>query len=173
MFKFRHHSLVAVAAVCVMIAGVSSAFGTTATQSNTVTVPSVLTVTAPAAGTLTHDGNDTNQALAPADWTVASNGASGAAISFEVIAPFVGPMDYKRDVKLDLTVSTSDTGSGWETSVATAQTNGTTSSATVTAASTAAGNASLTLGVTMLNSDYSTMAAGSYTTTVTATLSAN
>ncbi len=78
-------------------------------------------------------------------------------------------------MKLDLALNTSDTGSGWNVTTASDQTNygAADEVATVQAVSSAPGDATLNLTVTFITTDFSTLLAGNYTSTVTATITAN
>lgn len=177
MFRIRTSGVVAALAGMTIASGVYAA--TTETQSNTVTVPSVLAITAPAAATKTHDAADANQALPAATWTVDQNQVSGSTATFSVSAPFVHATatTIKRNCKLDLAISTSESAAGWSVTTATDQTAYAAvtpdNAASVSATSTAAGNATLGVTVTFLDTDYSTLATGSYATTVTGTITAN
>jgi len=156
----------------------STAWAEAKSQSNTVTVSPVLTLTAPAAASITHDGEDTNQAFTAASWGIESNNAAGATVTFAVSDVFVHSVanSYKADVKLDLALSTSDSGSGWTVTTATDTTDYAAATAdlaaSVVASSTAAGDAALDLSVTFVSSDHSLLAAGDYAVTVTGTLTA-
>lgn len=152
----------------------------TDTEGFTVTVDAVLTVTAPSASvSITHDQSDLNQAFGAQQWTVQQNATAGASISFSTDQAFTHTTatTFKRDAKLDLALASSDSGSGWAVSTATDQTDYGAATpdgvATVQAASTAPGDAAFDLTVTFVTSDFSTLAAGNYTTTVTGTLTSN
>src|ERR1051325_3659450 len=62
---------------------------TTGTQSFTLTVPSVLSITAPSAATATHDGTNANQAFSAQAWQVDQNQILGATANFAVATPFI------------------------------------------------------------------------------------
>ena len=174
---FRNRTApVAALALMVLSAGLMAA---TATQTFTITIPSVLTITAPSAATKTHDGTDANQVFPAAAWLITQNQIAGATCSFSVSAPFVNGSSAlkKRDCKLSLALGTVEAAAGWTVTVANDQTDYANiipdNSATVTALSTGAGIATLNLTVTFLDTDYSTIPAGAYSTTVTGTLTAN
>lgn len=148
------------------------------TESFTVTVPAVLTITAPANGvTITHDGTDANNAFAVQTWSITQNPVNGATAVFstnQVFTHATAPA-FKRDVRLNLAVNASDAAAGWTVGTAADTTNFGTSDevATVQASSTAPGDATLNLTVTFLTVDFSTLAQGDYSLTVTGTLTAN
>lgn len=153
-------------------------FAATGNQVFTVTVPAVLTITPPVATvTITHDESDNNQAFAAQQWVAAQNSANGATISFATNQAFTHASNasHKRNAKLDLALFSSDAAASWSVSTASDQTDhaGGDGVATVQAASTAPGDARLNLTVTFLTSDFSTLLQGNYTTTVTATITAN
>jgi hypothetical protein len=154
-----------------------SALANTDSQVFTVTVPAVLTVSGPNDVSLTHDKSDANQAFAAQPWTASSNSGAGATINFSTNQAFthVSDSSFKRDAKLDLAITSSDAPASWSVTTATDQTNhaGADEVATVQAASTAPGDVALNLTVTFLTSDFSTLLQGDYTTTVTATITAN
>ena len=107
--------------------GISSASAqSSGTETFNVTVPAVLTITAPAASVgITHDQADTNQVFAAQRWTVAQNAAAGASITFSTNQAFTHATatSFKRNAKLDLGLFSSDTGSGWALTTATDQTD--------------------------------------------------
>ena len=149
------------------------------TQSFSVTVDSNLTISAPVAATITHDGTDANQAFTSQSWTVECNDPDGGSVTLAVSAPFVHGTNttYKADAKLALAISSSDSEASWSVTTAADQTdyaNATPDTdAQVVASSTAAGNVTFGLTVTFVQSDHSVLAAGTYSTTVTGTLTAN
>ena len=171
---------VVIAATLLVIAlAVSEALAVIATESFTVTVPAVLTVTAPAASvSLTHSQTDGNQAFAAQRWTMAQNAALGASITFSTNQAFTHATatTFKRNAKLDLALFSSDAGSGWAVTTATDQTDYANvisdGVATVSATAIAPGDAALDLTVTFVTTDFSTLASGNYSTTVTGTLTA-
>lgn len=175
--------IVAIAAGLILILAltVDIAHAVTGTETFTVTAPAVLTVTPPAASvSITHGQTDVNQVFAAQRWTVAQNGSAGAAITFATNQPFTHATatSFKRNAKLDLALFSSDTGSGWSVTTATAQSNFAATptpvnTATVAASATAPGDAAFDLTVTFIETDFSRLASGSYSTTVTATLTSN
>ncbi|HVL52134.1 MAG TPA: hypothetical protein VM754_11595 [Actinomycetota bacterium] len=169
----RNRGLAAVA----LVAFGGALLANPATQSFTLTVPSVLSITAPAGVSQAHSGQDANQAFAAQSWAVQQNQILGATATFAVATPFVhstAPL-VKRDCKLTLAIGTSEAPAGWSVTTANDQTNHALldTVASVSATSTAAGNASFNLTVTFIDEDYSTLATGSYSTTVTGTVAAN
>ncbi|MCA9055594.1 MAG: hypothetical protein KDA75_17255 [Planctomycetaceae bacterium] len=176
--------LALVAAVAAFVATSNSAFAQATdsdTQTFTVTVAPVLSITAPVNSTgntvnptIAHDGTDSNQTFANQVWSAACNNAAGAALSF-VITPFANGTN-KRNATLAASVASSDTGSGWAVSGAsTATTDHTaaTPNGTVNFGSNASGDATFNIGVTFIDSNYSLLPAGSYVATVTGTIQAN
>jgi hypothetical protein len=168
---------VVVVAFVLGAAGSWCAWGATDTQGFTVTVEAGLAITAPADAVIIHDLSDDGQVFAAQRYTVASNAVLGAAVSFAVSQPFTHSLDsqYRRDVKLDLAIFEADPLALWSVTQASGQTDyeGGSSSAQVTASSLLAGNASFDLTVTFLSSSGSTLPAGDFATTVTATVTAN
>jgi hypothetical protein len=147
----------------------------TDTQTFTVTVAPVLSINAPITGgaTIAHDTTNTNQSFPSQTWNAISNSSAGATLAF-VITPFANG-STQRNARLTGVVGSADVGSGWAMTTPTATTNysSTTPNATVSAASTAPGNATFGLGVTFLDTSYSTLPAGSFVATVTGTITAN
>lgn len=170
------------AAALALIAGAGGLYGVTATQGLTLVVPSVLTITAPAAVSQNHNGTDTNQSLGAQRWTIVQNQVRGSTCTFTAPAFSMtnGATTVKRNSRLALAVysgtgTTTETAAGWAVTTSSSDSVYTPvpADASVSGASTAAGNASLDVTVTFLDTDYSTLANGSYTTTVTGTLAAN
>ncbi|MCA9066828.1 MAG: hypothetical protein KDA96_27365 [Planctomycetaceae bacterium] len=159
---------------------------TTDSQTFTVTVPSSLSISAPADLSLTHDTTNNDQVFVPgADparhWAVLCNSAAGASVQLTAQSPFVHATDssYKRDAALSLSVSSSDnTGGGaaiWSVGTSSAATDyaGGTNTATVTASSAQPGKATLALTVTFVTNNYGTLLQGDYVTDVVGTITAN
>ena len=179
MNVFRQLTWTAAALVTLVLAA-SHANAVDDTETFTVTVDPVLTITAPAASvSAIHDTTDTNQAFAAQRWTVTQNASAGASVTFSTNQAFTHATatTVKRDARLDLALFSSDTGSGWAVSTATDTTDYANATpdevATVAAASTAAGDAAFDLTVTFITVDFSTLPSGNYSTTVTGTLTAN
>jgi hypothetical protein len=159
--------------------GASTTFGQASTTEDfTVTVNPVLTITRPAASvTITHSQADANQVFAAQRWTVAQNSAAGASLTFSTNQAFTHTVEstFKRNAKLDLVLFSSDTGSNWAVTTATDQTDYASLDGVATVAATAdnPGDAALDLTVTFLETDFSALASGDYTTTVTGTITSN
>ena len=151
---------------------------TTASQQFNVVVPSVLSITAPAAVSINHNQTDANQVFPAQSWVAQCNNSLGAVLNMSTATAFrntVGATTYKRNAQLALALASSDAGSGWSVTTASDATNyaGADEVATVSARSTAPGDASFNLTVTFLDTDFSVLAAGTYTTVVTGTITAN
>lgn len=159
----------------------SSAYGqASTTETFNVTVDPVLTITRPAASvTITHSQADVNQAFAAQRWTVAQNAAAGAAITFSTNQSFTHSVEntFKRNARLDLVLFSSDTGSGWAVTTATDQTDYANATpdevATVSAGANNPGDAAFDLTVTLIETNFSTLASGTYSTIVTGTITSN
>lgn len=171
---------IAVVAAFALLASASGLWAaTTVTQSFTMTVPSVLSITAPSAASATHDATDANQAFPAAAWTVAQNQVLGTTATFSVSQAFTHAtaLTKKRDCKLTLALGTVESAASWTVVTANDQTDYANlipdNAASVQATSTGAGNATLNLTVTFLDTDYSTIPQGAYSTTVTGTVAAN
>ncbi len=155
------------------------AFGQTQDdQTFTVTVPSLLSITAPANKTIdtTTDQTDGNKVFTPGSpvdyWTVVCNSAAGATVNLVALSPFTNGAS-ERDARLDLAVGSG--GPNWAVTTASASTDYSTSvdTATVQAQSSSPGIGGLALTVTFLNSSYDTLTEGNYVMTVRGTISAN
>ena len=147
---------------------------TSGNQTYSVVVPSVLSITAPSAVSINHNQTDANQAFPTQGWAARCNNGAGATVSFQANGPFqsvVNGTTYRRNAKMDLSVASAESGSGWETVVDSA--TATTSTATVSATSSAPGNATLNLVMTFIDNHFSLLPATTFTTTVTATITAN
>jgi hypothetical protein len=157
----------------------SSAWAAADTQSYTVNVTAVLTITAPSAASVTHDATDANQVFSSQSWTIACNDPQGGSLTFAVSSPFTHTTvgTYKADTKLVLAISSSESAASWSLGTSTDQTDYSNATpdnaATVSASSTGAGNAVFGLTVTFVQADYSILANGAYSVTVTGTLTAN
>lgn len=175
-------------AVCavVVFAGVQSVNAqTTDSQKFTVTVPSTLSITGPADQTLTHDTTNNNQVFSPGavtanHWAVLCNAGAGATVNLATSTPFTHTTNntYKRDAKLDLSVSSTDNNGAaaiWSVSTASDQTNyvGADSNASVQATSAMPGKGTLALTVTFITNTYSTLLQGDYQIDVVGTITAN
>ena len=175
-----NRALLVGASLFLVSSAASNASAVTDTETFTVTVDPVLTITAPpTSASMAHSETDTDQAFAPQSWTVAQNAPTGASVSFSTDQAFTHATDatYKRDAKLDLALASSDADSGWAITVPIDQTDYANASpdgvATVSAAATGAGDAAFNLTVTLVETDFSMLASGDYSTTVTGTLTSN
>ena len=175
-----------VSAVVAMVGCQSLMAQTTDTQKFTVTVPSALSIKAPANQLLTHDATNNNQVFSPGantanHWAVLCNSGAGATVNLTTSTPFTHTTNssYKRDARLGLAVSSTDNNGGgaaiWTVSSATDQTNYTAAdnNATVSATSAAPGKATLALTVTFITNTYSTLLQGDYSIDVVGTIAAN
>ncbi len=174
MFKsiVRVLSVVGVSSV---IANASYA-AVTGSQNFTITVPQSISITAPAAATLTHDQTDNPQAFPVQAWSVKGNSNTGVNVNFTAANPFIHATNptFKRNAKLNLALGTVQGPATWTIGVNEAQTNYNTSTgATVTATSTGVGRANLNLTVSFITEEFGVFAQGDYTTTVVGTVAAN
>jgi hypothetical protein len=164
------------AVVAVFVLAPSSVHAqTTASQTYTVVVPTSVSITAPAAASLTHDQTDNPQAFPAQTWIVRGNSRNGMNVSFTTDS-FIHTTDptFKRNSRLDLTVGTTQGPANWSVGVPTSSSNyGTSTPATVTATSTGVGRATMNLVVSFLTEEYGSFAAGSYLATVVGTVAAN
>lgn len=150
---------------------------TSASQKYTVTVPTNISITAPADVAITHDETDADQAFPAQQWTVKGNVLAGVSVSFSTGTAFTHTTDasFKRDAKLDLSVASNNGPGSWTVSQASDQTDYDNSDevATVQAASDGVGRATFDLAVSFITEEFGTFAAGDYDTTVTGTVTAN
>jgi hypothetical protein len=171
--------VVAVALAFSLLAGGLWADSDSATQTFTLTIPSVLSITAPSATVVkAHSGTDSEQAFGTQVWGVNQNQVLGSTVTFSVAAPFVhdsATINNKRDCRLTLSIASSETLAVWTLSTATDETDyaASANTATVSAGSLSAGNATFNLVVTFVDEDYSTLPTGSFSTVVTGTVSSN
>ena len=68
-----------------------------------------------ALASITHDETSGNQAFAPQQWQVKANSIKGASISFSTKKAFTHTLDktFKRDVRLDVSIASSDGPANW------------------------------------------------------------
>lgn len=166
------------AAVVALSMGQSAFAQTTDDQVFTVTVPSLLSITAPANQTIdtTTDQTDGNKVFTPATaadhWAVTCNSVNGATVNLTALSPFVNGAS-QRDAQLDLAIGSGAT--NWGVTVASDVTDyaGGTNTASVQAQSSAPGDGGLALTVTFINTTYSNLTEGDYVMTVRGTISAN
>ena len=171
--------LTLVVLVAVAAAASCSWAATTASQSFTVTVPTNLSITAPAAASLTHDMTNSNQAFPAQAWVVTGNTKNGVNVTLVAGSPFTNTADSAavRDVQLGLSMGNSVGSGAWTVTTASDSTNYANASpkltATVAASSNGVGSGTLNLTVTFVTNNIATVEAGSYTTTVTGTVASN
>lgn len=166
------------AAVAALAYGQTAFAQTLDDQVFTVTVPSLLSITAPANQTIdtTTDQTDGNKVFTPSGptdhWSVTCNSSNGATVDLTALSPFINGTS-QRDARLDLAIGSG--GPNWGVSVATDVTDygGGTNTATVQATSTAPGDGGLALTVTFVNTTYADLTEGDYVMTVRGTISAN
>jgi hypothetical protein len=135
-------------------------------------------ITAPGAQSTTHAGTDANQVFPEVTWQLTSGGSSFLGCTAQwSCGPFThtGDASFKADTRLDIRIISSSGSANWTALVPSDQTNfgGGDQTVSVTAQSTAKGNGQVGLTVTFVDTDFSRLAAGSYTATVTGTISAN
>jgi hypothetical protein len=167
--------LLLVAVVSALVFAPSSANAqTTASQNFTVSVPTSISISAPAATGLTHDQSDNPQAFPSQNWVVRGNAMNGLNVSFTSL-PFSHSTisTIKQDARLKLSIGTKAGPGNWTLGVDESSTNYVSSTpATVTASSDGVGRANLGLVVTFLSGEFGTFAAGDYVTTVVGTVAA-
>jgi len=149
---------------------------TSDSQTFNVVVPSVLSITAPPDISINHDQSDANQVFPAQGWLAKSNNGIGATVSFSTATEFratVGATTYSRNAQMNLGVGSAEAGSGWATVVSSATATSAAPVATVSAASSAPGDGTLNLTMTFVDSDFSLLPAATFSTTVTATITAN
>jgi len=165
-----------VAIVAVIVLGPSSVNAqTTASQTFTVIVPTSVSITAPAAASLTHDQSDNPQAFPAQTWVVRGNSTTGMNVSFASDSFTHATINtMKRNSRLNLAVGTTQGPASWTVGVPTSTSNFTASlPATVTASSTGVGRANLNLIVTFVTEEFGAFASGNYIATVVGTVAAN
>lgn len=155
----------------------------TDTQTYCVSVPAVLSCTSPAPLVLeTHNEADGDFALTTQQWVSECNNGIGGATLFTLTQPFIHEDDATIKCDAGLTISIDNTATdalaNWlVVGPVTVRTFYDVAvpinSATVLAVSTAAGNATFNVDVAFLTGEFSTIPAGKYETTVTATITAN
>lgn len=166
----------AFAALCGGFATTASA-NNNASQGFTVVVPQSISISAPAAVSLTHDQTNNPQAFPAQPWVVRGNSRAGVNVSFATATPFVHVDDasFKRDARLSLAVGTVQGPATWTVNVNNDQTNyvNNDNSALVSATSNGVGRATFNLSVTFVTEEFGVFAAGDYLTTVVGTVAAN
>jgi len=156
---------------------------TTDDQDFQVVVPAVLSITAPpSAISQTHAETDADFALTTQQWVAKCNNVTGATIIFTLNQPFTHTTApaFKRDARITVALDNSATDSAAVWAVAAPVAISTDydlivplNSVTVAAASAAPGDATFDIDVEFLTGDYSTLANGTYATSVSATITAN
>jgi len=171
--------------VALIVGSTASTSWAQATDDHTleVAVPSVLTITAPVAAlSENHAATDADFSLTTQQWVANCNSVAGATIIFTLEQPFIHTTapTYKRDARMTVALDSgaSDAAAAWvvaaPVAVATDYDLGVPlNSVTVAAASTAPGIATFDISVDFLTEDYSTLPNGTYTTSVSATITAN
>ncbi|MBC8115497.1 MAG: hypothetical protein H7062_14020 [Candidatus Saccharimonas sp.] len=137
-----------------------------------------LKIVGPPATTITHDGTNNDQPFGLQQWEIRDNAKRGATVTFETRTAFrntAGPGTVKRDARLQMSIARQEAGGDWVVTQATDQTNYAVGDefAIVSATSTDRGDATFNIFVTFVTSDFSTLRAGTYSTTVIGTVSAN
>ncbi|MEZ6123099.1 MAG: hypothetical protein R3C49_08000 [Planctomycetaceae bacterium] len=166
-------------AVAAVVMG-NTAFGQAPTQQFTVVVDSVLTLTAPADLSITHDTTDANQTFGLANWGVLSNHGTGATVDFTTTQVFQNGT-FERDLEMTVSVVTTDNDISsnpvWSVNPTlttyASDYNANNRTGHVQATSSSPGNATLGLQMVFVDNDYSLLPSGNYTVTVTGTISGN
>ena len=166
----------AFAALCGGFATTASA-NNSAQQGFTVVVPQSISITAPAAVSLTHDQTDNPQAFPAQQWVVRGNSREGVNVSFATATPFTHVDDdtFKRNAQLSLALGTVQGPATWTVDVNNDQTDyvNNDNAALVSASSDGVGRATFNLSVTFVTGEFGEFAAGDYLTTVVGTVAAN
>lgn len=156
----------------------NAVFGqTSGNQSYKVIVPTSISISAPAAVTITHDQSNAAQPFPPQPWVVKGNIRNGVNVTFTTGSAFVNKDDatQKRDAKLTLAIGDTAGSGAWTLGTATDKTNYLQSDevAQVTASSNGVGRANLNLTVEFETVEFGLFAAGEYSTVITGTVTAN
>ena len=142
-----------------------------------VTVLNTISLIAPPVAAIVHDTSDNDQVFPVQNWIAHTSGLTGASVTLEATGPFVNVLDddFRRDIRMNLAITSSDELASWEVTNPTDQTGYASGdqTATVAARSSGAGLGVLGLTVTFVETDYSSLAAGGYTTTVEGTITSN
>ncbi|MFK8113659.1 MAG: hypothetical protein AB8B91_15765 [Rubripirellula sp.] len=150
---------------------------TTGSQKFTVTVPSAISIVAPANVSLTHDETENNQAFPAQQWVVKGNSLAGVTVSFSTGSAFqhITDANAKRDASLGLAVNSSVGAAAWTVNQASDTTDYANNDgiATVQASSNGFGRANLDVSVSFITDEFGSFPAGDYETTVTGTVTAN
>lgn len=137
-----------------------------------------LRIVGPADTTIRHDGTDNDQPFGLQQWEIRDNARRGATVTFETRTAFRNTTvagTIKRDARLQMSIARQEAGGTWVVTQATDQTNYAAGDefAIVSATSTGRGDAAFNLFVTFVTTDFSTLRAGTYSTTVIGTVTAN
>jgi hypothetical protein len=127
---------------------------------------------------LTHDGTDADQRFGQQQWAIRNNFHRGATVTFETRTAFrntTAAGTIKRDARIQMGIARQEAGANWAVTTATDQTRYASGDefAIVTATSTVRGDAVFDIFVTFVTSDFGTLRAGTYSTTVIGTITAN
>ena len=138
-----------------------------------------LRIVGPPNTTITHDGTNNDQPFGLQQWAIQDNDKkNGATVTFQTRTAFrntTASGTVKRDARLSLSIARQNVGGKWVVTQATDQTNYAAGDelAIVSATSTDMGDATFNIFVTFVTSDFSTMRAGTYSTTVIGTVTKN
>lgn len=167
----------------VVVAYSQSALGqTTDSQVFNVVVPTLVSITAPSTDTIdtTDPADQTDGPMTFTGdniWTCTCNAGNGANVAFTADGPFENNGDLvAAGLALAVDAANSNVAANWTVDVPTGNTGtaSATAGATVSASSDSPGTGSLELTVTFDNSGtYSDLVAGTYSMTVTGTITAN
>lgn len=165
-------------AVLLLASSASTAMAqSTASQRFTVTVPSAISITAPANASLTHDETENNQFFPAQNWIVRGNSLAGVTVSFSTGSAFQHTTDVnaRRDASLGLTVNSSVGSAAWVVNQGSDTTDHANNDgiATVQVSSNGFGLANLDVTVGFITNEFGSFPAGDYETTVTGTVTAN
>jgi len=178
--KFNIKEYARVLSAVVALTYSATTFGQAPSQTFTVVVGDVLSVTAPEDLSINHDETDADQTFSVANWPVLSNNAAGATVDFTTDAVFVNGTT-ERDLVMTVSVVSTDNDASsnpvwavtpalttYSSDYANSDVDG-----QVQAASAGPGNATLGLAMTFVDDDYSLLPSGNYVVEVTATITAN
>lgn len=174
---FTMNIKLAIAALFVATTAGTAMGQTTASQRYTVTVPSAISITAPANAALTHDQSENDQPFPPQAWVVRGNSLAGVTATFSTTQAFRHTTEptARRNAALNLGVNTSVGAASWTVTQPTDTTDFATNDgvATVQVTSNGFGRATMDLGVSFVTDGFGTFPAGDYETTVTGTVTSN
>lgn len=134
-------------------------------------------ISAPGTQTITHSGADAQQVFSEVAWDLISGADALGYTAQWNCGPFqhTGDATFKSDCKLQIRILASGGSANWAVAIASDQTNigGGDLTAVVAAQSSAVGDGQVGLIVTFVDTDFSKLAGGSYSMTVTGTITAN